>query len=176
MRSVPEQVAGPQHRTHREGVALKHSRVYTHLNSMRKAGVKCTTLIAKMLRFRLLRPPSENAEYPACFEALTRPKPGDRRLYSNLSFINQVKILLRGVERLPCAGLRTHRIDPALPSCTNLLIDAPAVWTAHRSVADLGVVRSLAAGLWGWELPSKKSPFFALTVYPVSGTLTTLFH
>jgi len=100
MRSVPEQVAGPQHRTHREGVALKHSRVYTHLNSMRKAGVKCTTLIAKMLRFRLLRPPSENAEYPACFEALTRPKPGDRRLYSNLSFINQIKILLGGVERL----------------------------------------------------------------------------
>ena len=73
-------------------------------------------------------------------------------------------------------GLRTHRIDSALPSCTNLLIDAPAVRTAHRSVADWGVVRSLAAGLWGWELPSKKSPFFALTVYPVSGTLTTLFH
>jgi len=89
MRSVPEQVAGPQHCAHREGVAL--SRLYI---------VPRTCLIAKMLRFRLLRPPSENAEYPACFEALTRPKPGDRRLYSNLSFINQIKILLGGVERL----------------------------------------------------------------------------
>ena len=89
MRSVPEQVAGPQHCAHREGVALsRFIHCSTHLPDRQNAAV---APFAAAVR---------NAEYPACFEALTRPKPGDRRLYSNLSFINQIKILLGGVERL----------------------------------------------------------------------------